>query len=57
MRKTLRLRRETLSELGDAELTSVAGGTRPSYDCTDYCWSLYRCAVPTLPVRTCFDPD
>ena len=55
MRKTLRLRRETLSELTGAQLLSVAGGA--SDTCTYLsCLTLCLCEVPTLPVRTCFDP-
>jgi len=54
MKRTLNLRSEQLCELTPAELDSVAGGTKPSYDCTDYCWSLAQCPIPTLPVRECF---
>lgn len=53
MRKTLRLRRETLAALSDAQLESVDGGTRLTLGCTDGCWSVARCPVPTLPLREC----
>ena len=52
MRKALRLSREALAPLADAQLESVAGGlSGPT--CYD-CFSLDRCPVPTLPFRDCF---
>ena len=44
MKKTLKLRKETLSELTREELVEVAagGGTRTCHSCLDYisCWCL-----------------
>ena len=55
MRKTLRLRRETLVELGEVQLEVIAGGaTSPTCGCTYTCWSIYYCPVPTLPYYECF---
>ena len=56
MRKTLHLRRETLNELADAQLESVAGGGITGPTCMPTCMSCYsldQCPVPTLPVREC----
>lgn len=57
MRKTLRLRRETLAELGETQLEAVAGASGPvsCVSClTCYaCYSLDQCPVPTLPIREC----
>lgn len=55
MRTTLRLRRETLAELTGAQLGSVGGGVSGPTHLS--CLTLCLCEVPTLPVRTCFDPD
>ena len=52
MRKTLHLRRETLNELADAQLESVAGGISAGPTCS-LCWSFYYCPVPTMPIREC----
>ncbi|HWL34689.1 MAG TPA: hypothetical protein VNQ77_00710 [Frankiaceae bacterium] len=56
MKRSLRLRRETLAELTTDELYGVVGGTHAgcvaTNDCThetiDYCQP-----TPTLPVRDC----
>lgn len=55
MKKTLRLRRETLVELGDTQLEVIAGGlTGPTCMPTcQTCYSLDRCPIPTLPIREC----
>ena len=51
MRRTLRLRSESLAELAMSELGSVAGGALSS-TCFD-CWSPHQCPIPTLPLREC----
>ena len=55
MRKTLRLRRETLAELGETQLEVIAGGaSSPTCRCTRYdCWSINDCPIPTLPLQQC----
>ena len=55
MRKTLRLSREALAPLADAQLGSVAAGAQEATGtCTTPCWSIYYCPVPTLPLGGCF---
>jgi hypothetical protein len=56
MKRTLRLRSESLTELTPSELGSVAGGdaSSPTCLCTRYnCYSLDQCPIPTLPLREC----
>ena len=55
MKRTLRLRSESLTELTTSELGSVNGGdSLHTCLCTRYdCWSLDVCPIPTLPLREC----
>ncbi len=56
MKKTLRLRSESLAELSSADLESVAGAAAAAtYECSSpKCPSLDYCNLPkTLPVREC----
>jgi hypothetical protein len=56
MKKTLRLRSESLTELTSAELEVVNGAVPPpTYQCSNpNCPSLDYCNLPkTLPVREC----
>ena len=59
MRKSLLLRRETLSELTDDQLDGFGAAASTYCTCglTMPCFTLDACPIPTLPVRTCFDPD
>jgi hypothetical protein len=63
MRRTLRLAKETLTRLDNAELASVAGGASRipcMYECNyTYCpecindWTFEFCPTPTIPVELC----
>jgi hypothetical protein len=56
MKKTLRLRSESLTELSSTELEAVAGAAAlATFECsTPNCPSLDYCNLPaTLPVRVC----
>lgn len=58
MKKTLRLRTESLAELSFDELGAVVGGEAATYECsTPKCPSLDYCdPLPTTPVRVCLPP-
>ena len=49
MERTLRLRRDKLTELATADLAAVAGALMITHNCN----TLDFCHVPTLPVRVC----
>ena len=55
MKKTLRLRSESLAALTSADLEAVAGGAVATYECSfPKCPTLDFCELPvTLPVREC----
>lgn len=57
MEKFLRLRRETLVELADEHLATLAGGDQgltSTCTCTTcYCNTIHYCQIPTLPLRDC----
>jgi len=49
MKRTLVLRRDTLTELAANDLANVVG----AYQITQNCNTLDFCVFPTLPVRVC----
>ena len=49
MKRTLRLSRETLTELSTTELANVAGGDAITQNCN----TLHFCVIPTLPLFVC----
>ncbi len=55
MKKSLRLRSESLNELSLAEMAAVVGGEAATYECSSpKCPSLDYCdPIPTIPVRVC----
>lgn len=59
MKKTLRLRAESLTELSTADLGAVAGAAPlATYECSaPKCPSLDYCdPLPTTPIRVCLPP-
>lgn len=55
MNRTLRLRRETLTELTRTELGAVAGGITQNCNTIHFCNipTLDACPIPTLPLEPC----
>lgn len=55
MRKSLRLRRETLAELGETQLEVIAGAasTPTCMPTCASCFSLDQCNLPSVPLRDC----
>lgn len=49
MKRTLVLRRDTLTELAATDLAAIAGGEA----ITQWCNTLQFCAIPTLPLLVC----
>lgn len=52
MKRTLKLKKEALTELSTGELAGVAGGVISGNSCP-----VVTCGVPTLPVRQCIVVD